>query len=140
MLKALMNTLTLVLSLSFSFSAHAFGDENTETKIQAQVLMNAGQMQTEASILLKEISDIVTEVGTSMEDSGGFLKALGVNETAATIAKKKIDKLLAIMNRSQSSNKIFKGYSEVETLTREIRALNQDSKSILESLRNTKSI
>jgi hypothetical protein len=129
MLKTLFKTLTLVLALGFSFSAHA-SDELTEGKLQAQELMLSIDMQREASSLLKEMDDLGVEVGTTMDDSGGLIKALGMNETAAMGAKQKIDALLKIMDKSEDSEKIYKGYSEIDTLIKEIRTLNAESKTL----------
>jgi hypothetical protein len=130
MLKIFTNTVILALALNFSFSAHAW-DDDTVTKLQAQALVSAVQMQKETSVLLKEMDAIGTEIGTSMDDSGGLIKALGVNETAAMDAKQKIDVLIQVMTKSTNADEIFTGYAEVVTLANEIRALNKDSKDLV---------
>ncbi|MGZ3743260.1 MAG: hypothetical protein ACXWRE_06265 [Pseudobdellovibrionaceae bacterium] len=140
MLKTMVTT--FILAISFSFAAHASyaEEENIETKLQAQALMLSSFMQQEAATLMEQIAKATDEVGTSMEDSGGYLKALGENETAALKAKKKIDALLKTMEKSNRSEEIFLGRDKVEILTKELRKLARNSKALIEKLRKPVSI
>jgi len=130
MFKTLVKTVTLVLALSFSANAFAW-DEISEGKMQGHALMSAIDMQKESAALLKEIIAIEDEVGMTMEESGGLIKALGEKETMATEAKQKIDTIVQILDKSSNTDEILVGFTDVRTLTEKIRELAKEARDLV---------
>lgn len=129
MYKNLIKTLTVLLAVSFSFAANAWVDY-AEGKFQGQALTGAISMQKEADSLLEEIISLDEQIGTTMAESGGLVKALGEKETQATTAKARIDAVVKIMENSSSTDQLMNGFTEIETLTKEIRDLNKEAKTL----------
>jgi hypothetical protein len=129
MFKTLVKTMTVVLALSVSMNAVAW-DEMTEGKMQGHALMSAMDMQKEAAGLLKEIISIEDQVGMSVEESGGLIKALGEKETMATEAKQKIDAIVQILDQSSNTDEILVGFTDVRTLTEQIRELAKEARGL----------
>lgn len=130
MFKTLVKTMTVVLALSFSVNAFAW-DEISEGKMQGHALMSAMDMQKEVAQLVKEIGALEDQVGTTMEESGGLIKALGEKETLATEAKLKIDAIVQILDQSSNTDEILVGFTDVRTLTDQVRELAKDARGLV---------
>ena len=130
MFKTLVKTLTFVMALSFSIGAHAW-DEETDGRFQGQALMGAITLQQEAAELIKNIGSIEDQVGMSMPESHGLIKALGEKESEATEVKQRIDTIVQIMKMSSNTDEILTGFETVNKLTAQIRDLDKATKDLV---------
>ena len=137
----LVKTMTLLLAISIAFSAQAndsssaqdesLQQEITEGKIQASILNDAIDMQTQSAELISNIQFVQDMVGTSIEDSGGLLKALGEKEFFASMEKQKIDALIVQMQGLNSYENIADGVRRVRAHLAVIVKLNREARELV---------
>jgi hypothetical protein len=129
---------TVFFALTATFHvAHAeeFDDvmmENTEGKMEAAALGQIRFMIEDSEQRTQEIGQIEDEVGTTMDNSNGLLKALGEKEAIASAANNKIKRIKAqVKMHMLEGEAVFTVYDQVTVLHDKVVEQNNAARELV---------
>lgn len=118
-------TVLVVLALSSTSFAQAQFDltndyEHQEAKVEAAAYGQLTQMKKELDAIYKKISDLQEEVGITVDDSQGVIKALGEKIDMTDELRTDFVMLAAEMQK-QSGSALFESHAQANTIMKQAR-------------------